>query len=35
MSDGSGDNVFRDFEKGLEIAGKKGRLIPVRMIKNA
>jgi hypothetical protein len=35
MSEDSGDGVFRNFEKGLEISGKKGRLISARMIKNA
>jgi hypothetical protein len=35
MSDGGGDPVLRDYEKGLEIGGKKGRLLSARTIKNA
>ena len=27
--------ALRDFEKGLEIGGKKGRLIPTRKVENA
>ena len=35
MSEDRGEIVLQDFEKGLEIGGKKGRLVSARMIKNA